>query len=619
MKVILQFLFHKTVFQIILAMVIYFSLPGIILASGDFYTSQRTIYRLDEQGQSQVSQSITLRNLKADLYATRYTLTLNGKKIIDPTAKDAKGKLPVFVETLNEGTKLTVNLRENVVGEGKEQSFEILYSLPNIASKSGQLWEIRLPSSQKSNFVDDININLIVPSLYGKLSYITPQPTKVSNEKNFINYAFHNPETNVVATFGDFQVYDLLLTYHLENPTDQKQFMEVAIPPDTGYQRMFYEKIEPTPNNVTLDADGNWLATFGINPNQKLDIEVSSYVYLFASPQQFPVYQSQDLSSYLSSSKYWQTDSEEITSLAKSHKTPKEIFDFVSNTLEYDYDKVASPSPRMGALEALKFPGKAVCLEFTDLFVSIARAASIPSRELNGFGYTDNPKLRPISSQSDVLHAWPEYFDAQSNGWIQVDPTWTNTTKGQNYFDKLDHNHITFVIHGLDPEWPRSAGIYKTEIDQKDVNVMLGKVRAPVEESISVDFNLPIQLLPFIPLKGSIEIKNKSPMAIYNLDIGLESTQINIMDNSTNISVLPPNGYQIIDANFSLKDLFTLKAPRIDLKFKNQTFDYEMPKLYFFLSQTLVPSFVALVVLSSLFVIRKIRSNAKTRPLTPKL
>jgi transglutaminase-like putative cysteine protease len=52
-----------------------------------------------------------------------------------------------------------------------------------------------------------------------------------------------------------------------------------------------------------------------------------------------------------------------------------------------------------------------VCLEFTDLFIAIARAAGIPAREIDGFGYTQNAINRPISIDEDILHAWPEYYD----------------------------------------------------------------------------------------------------------------------------------------------------------------------------------------------------------------
>ena len=59
-------------------------------------------------------------------------------------------------------------------------------------------------------------------------------------------------------------------------------------------------------------------------------------------------------------------------------------------------------------------------MEFTDLFVAIARAAGIPARESVGYAYTTNSRLRPLSLVTDVLHAWPEYYDADKKIWVHL-------------------------------------------------------------------------------------------------------------------------------------------------------------------------------------------------------
>ena len=93
-------------------------------------------------------------------------------------------------------------------------------------------------------------------------------------------------------------------------------------------------------------------------------------------------------------------------------------------------------------------------MEFTDLFITIARSAGIPAREVNGFAYTENPDIQPLSLVNDVLHAWPEYYDSEKGVWIPVDPTWGSTTGGVDYFSKLDLRHFTFVVHGKDSTKP---------------------------------------------------------------------------------------------------------------------------------------------------------------------
>jgi transglutaminase-like putative cysteine protease len=78
-----------------------------------------------------------------------------------------------------------------------------------------------------------------------------------------------------------------------------------------------------------------------------------------------------------------------------------------------------------------------------------------------GYGYTTNPTLRPLSLVVDVLHAWPEYFDSDKKLWVPVDPTWGRTTRGTNYFDQPDFNHIVFAIHSTSNEEPLPPGFYR--------------------------------------------------------------------------------------------------------------------------------------------------------------
>ena len=137
----------------------------------------------------------------------------------------------------------------------------------------------------------------------------------------------------------------------------------------------------------------------------------------------------------------------------------------------YNYAGVTSQSARQGATTALTLSGGVLCTEFTDTFVALARVNNIPSREINGYGFTKNTSLQPSSSENDILHAWPEYYDAQSKHWISVDPTWGNTTGGVDYFSKLDFSHITFVRHGEEDSYPLPAGAYKSSPNQKHVSV----------------------------------------------------------------------------------------------------------------------------------------------------
>ena len=163
--------------------------------------------------------------------------------------------------------------------------------------------------------------------------------------------------------------------------------------------------------------------------------------------------------------------------MALELKTPEAIYDYVVKTLKYDYSRVRANVERLGALAALKSPNTAICMKFTDLFIALARASGIPAREINGYAYTENPQIQPLSLVADVLHAWPEYYDKEEKVWIPIDPTWGSTTGGVDFFNKLDLRHFTFVIHGKDSVKPYAAGSYKLGTNpQKDVFVSFGSL-----------------------------------------------------------------------------------------------------------------------------------------------
>jgi hypothetical protein len=251
----------------------------------------------------------------------------------------------------------------------------------------------------------------------------------------------------------------------------------MTITPDTAYQKVFIEKMEPAPENVTVDADGNWIATYKLSPRQRVDVNVVGSVQIFAGYRHFLKPNQEVLDKNLAPTQYWQVDDPKIRSLAASLKTPEEIYKYVSTKLKYDYGRVTPNVQRMGALEALQNPEQAICMEFTDLFVALSRAAGIPAREINGYAYTENKDLQPLGLVADVLHSWPEYYDKYKGVRIPIDPTWGSTTGGEDFFNKLDLRHFAFVIHGISDVKPFAPGSYKLgPSPQKDVFVAFGKL-----------------------------------------------------------------------------------------------------------------------------------------------
>ncbi len=450
-----------------------------LMAASEFETSYSSIYQVGLDGVTQVVLDISLENKISNVYADRFSLSVGFTDIRNVRVKDAAGLIEPEIVVTDNQTIIRFMFVDKVVGKGKVNRFSVSYETQDIAIKNGSIWEVNIPQLEADKEISSQKVTLIVPSVFGEPAFITPKPDTATNNPPAANtsnsYGFEALTLGnraISAVFGTEQYMRFNLIYHLENNSPVKQGAEIAIPPDTNYQKMVYESIRPEPENVLIDKDGNWLAQYTLLPGQKLDVSTTGVVKISFNPDGSIL--NQDMwETYLSSSGYWQVDNGQVQALADKLGSAKSVYDYVTDYLSYDYNKVLTGGGRVGALAALNAPETAICTEFTDLFVTLARAAGIPARELEGYAFTSNDKLRPLSLTQDILHAWPEYYDLQTRRWVQIDPTWGDTTGGIDYFNKLDLNHFVFVIHGSDPVNPLPAGAYKTEVTgNKDVKVI---------------------------------------------------------------------------------------------------------------------------------------------------
>ncbi len=488
-----------------------------------FISNSTVTYDVATDGTTSVTHDITLQNATSDFYATSYTLSLDGINPINPTAHEGSQVLPLKVTQNDKVTSIQVDFTNPVVGKDSKRQFTINFTDKTLIGKTGEIWEITTPKLADATSFDFYSTIIKIPNSFGNLAYVSPNPTFRDTNNGKMVFSFDksaSTKTTITAAFGQFQVFSFHLTYHIENPLNQTATADVAIPPDTNYQKMNYTKINPTPSKVAADRDGNWLATFSLKPNQKIDVTVEGAVQLFAKPLNEPKIDVSNVNKDLTATQFWQTNDPKIIALAKELKTPQAIYNFVTSTLTYDYARVAANVTRLGAVTALSNPKSAICTEFTDLFITLARAAGIPAREIEGYAYTENPQIQPLSLVADVLHAWPEYWDNTKQTWIPVDPTW-GSTSGIDYFNKLDLRHFVFVVHGADATKPYPAGSYKLGPNpQKDVDVTFGNLPQTRSSNLKIE-NKILSQLPFSDEIIETKISNPGPVAIYNEDFGI--------------------------------------------------------------------------------------------------
>ncbi|MDR2956288.1 MAG: transglutaminase-like domain-containing protein [Prevotella sp.] len=179
--------------------------------------------------------------------------------------------------------------------------------------------------------------------------------------------------------------------------------------------------------DTVYEKDGNRYAEFimdGLVKPDKLEIITELIVY----PHDFnSVKKSKNktantgsLEKYIASEQYMESDDEVIQKTASGLKkkddlkTVENIYKFVIKTLncnEYNPDAI-------GAKQAL-IDKKGDCTEYTDLFVTLCRACSIPAKHIHG--YISGPVNVP-------QHSWAEVF-LDKLGWVQFEVTPGNDGK----------------------------------------------------------------------------------------------------------------------------------------------------------------------------------------------
>ena len=546
----------KRIYQIFGVFIfLFFLFPKLGFASGEFSTDFDVTYEVKESGITEVTNKITLTNVFSNMYATSYSIVLDS---INPTNIKAYGLNSAYpTQIIKDGNKTTIKIDfpDTVVGKDKSRTFYISFEESSFAVRTGEVWEISIPRISEESTFNSYYLRLLIPEKLGQEAYISPVPRNKSNQNGFLTYSFNKTDvekTGIVAGFGAFQVFNFNLSYHLENPLARRTTTEITLPPDTAYQRVYYKDINPKPSNMYIDSDGNWIAEYELSARQRVDVLASGQVQIFSNYRPFLKPNTESLNQNLVSLEYWDINNPEIVKLSQTLNTPKKIYDFVSTKLKYDYERVKPNVERLGGVRALLNPESAICMEFTDLFITIARSAGIPAREVNGFAYTENPDIQPLSLVNDVLHAWPEYFDKEKGVWIPVDPTWGSTTGGVDYFSKLDLRHFTFVVHGKDSIKPYAAGSYKLGANpQKDVFVSFGVL--PIERNSKLDITAkPAIWVPFISNKIDVLISNNGPTAVYNLKPRIFFENIEIEVQKSVEVLLPFQTYKTdIDIPFS--------------------------------------------------------------------
>ena len=499
-------------------------------AVAEFTTTFNSLYNITSAGESNVTHTITLKNNLSHIYATDYSIATSGDKLKNITASDESGPLQSTINVQNGITNILLTINHPIVGKDQTKTISLSYQTDDVVEIIGDTTTINIPRLARANEAESYTRIVRVQNIQDRPQLIYPPFSKSEPDGDYTIYTFDGHQSDsLTLLFGKSVTYKLNLTYELRSKELNASDSELALPPDTNYQHIMIGSLTPPPLDIHLDESGNWLARYALRPQEKLLVKAEIYATVYPQPTLFDP-SSVNLNKS-PGSKYWETKSATITNIAGQLKTPENIYRYITSNFTYNYAGATAGSSRKGAQVALSSPTNVLCTEFTDSFVSLARVLQIPSREINGYGYTKNSTLQPQNTTTDILHSWPEFYDTSKKQWISIDPTWGNTTGGIDYFNKLDFSHIAFVRHGAEDSYPLPAGSYKSVPSEKYIQV-------------EVASDLPTE-------NASYEIKKEGDktMIFNNGNVALLNKSIDVDGKTISIIYLAPYDTYLVPEN----------------------------------------------------------------------
>jgi transglutaminase-like putative cysteine protease len=612
----------KKLFAFLFYLLFFLNLTTGVFADNNFSTDYNVSYNVASNATTHVTLDAVLTNLTDRYYASSYDIQLGFKNIENVTVNDDSGPIISNITKSAKGNTVNLNFNSPPVGLNRKIHFTISFDTPEVAQNYNNVWDINIPGISDQNDFSSFNVTVIYPQFLGNPTFIKPyllNQTTLSNG-NRLSFSKNDLGTSGISiAFGNFQVYNFSLKYHIENSNLYPIKTEIALPPTTNYQDISIDSINPKPENVLLDKDGNWLAQYVLPSSRVETIDVLGKAKVYINPK-ITLQNQSSLKDYLKQQPYWNTEDPKIKELANKLKTPYAIYQYVISTLNYDFSRVETSSPRLGGAKVLNNPNSAVCLEFTDLFISIARAAGIPAREVDGFGYTNNTSQRPLSFITDILHAWPEYYDYNKNTWVMVDPTWGNTTGGVDYFNTLDFDHIAFDIKGEDSQYPIPAGGYKLSIDKdtKDVDVTIGSNFDTKNQPIKSEIISDDTYIAGLPISGFIKVSNSSSTLSSAETAAVYVNNLLPKLQNKNIGIIPPFGYMLIPIEFNKTFFLTNTKDTIKITLNQNTIEKNVTILPFYLTKVfliggfLIAYFIFIISLAA-YLYRRISFYRQTK------
>lgn len=479
----------KKLITIFLTIILLLTLiPASPVSAVDFTNQIDILYTVNSDGTMHITETKTITNKSAKYYITEESFFISPfktraettqadlEKIANTiTIKDGSGN-KLSVEPIIHDSKIEVKIEIGAnFSKGETRKFILEYDNFELASKSGNVWNIYIPA-MPSNYNEivtwdvgatsknDYSVSLKLDKSLGNTNFVLPEPKSTTKKDGEIYYNFSVDslvDKYAWIQIGSKQYYSFQIKQPVKSSPELGVFnviYDLVLPRDSDNQKVYFDSIQPAPKYIREDGEGNVIARFEFENDEDSEIVVDGFIEARITEKidrdevgaiddidymkKYATIDEQDVmfSDLLSQSEYWEVEASQIKQKANELKGDKEnVYDilladynFIIENVDYDNLKIGIKNQRQGALETLR-GGSSVCMEYSDLLITLLRAQGIPARAAFGYGF--DPKSEDQSTEG---HQWVEVY-MPNVGWVTVDPTWGDTGRKSYIGGDVDH------------------------------------------------------------------------------------------------------------------------------------------------------------------------------------
>lgn len=387
-----------------------------VFAASDFLMDSSTNYFLSEDGHVEVRQNVEITNLKTKSFVPQFTFSTYGYTPFNIGARE--GSEPLKVDSISTGV-YQIKLKTPGVGLGKKTAFELYFEDNSLFKKDDDFWSFTIPVSGSSQDFDNYTVKVNIPKSLGK-TLVYPTPYSVfDGEKDSTIYTFTKDSIgpSPISFYSAApKKYTLNLHWNLTNPTFSPQTRKIALAPNTLNQRSELYEIEPRPQEILRDEDGNLYAVYPVGPLTQIEVKAKFGIYVGL------------IDKYLDNAQN-----------SEAFRRAEVVYQKTTDSLSYDSE--ASGEFRvLGSSSTASSFNQARCLDYTSLFNALSKESGLKSRVMVGTIIKDSSL--PQSYENQELHSWPEYLDESTGSFMPIDPTRGDNGGGNIYLKTTTHDQI---------------------------------------------------------------------------------------------------------------------------------------------------------------------------------